>query len=55
VPLHIFAIPVLWSLIGGTAAWFLGVTEDLALPVAGLGGLVLALWKRRSRYLQATS
>jgi hypothetical protein len=54
-PLHLFAIPVLWSLIGGTAAWFLGVTEDLALPVAGLGGLVLALWKRRSCYLQATS
>jgi hypothetical protein len=54
-PVHLFAIPVLWSLIGGTAAWFLGVTEDLALPVAGLGGLVLALWKRRSRYLQATS
>jgi hypothetical protein len=47
VPLHLVAIPVLWSLIGGTAAWFLGVTEDLALPVAGLGGLALIVWKNR--------
>lgn len=46
-PLHLVAIPVLWSLIGGTAAWFLGVTEDLALPVAGLGGLALILAKNR--------
>lgn len=47
VPLYLVAIPVLWSLIGGTAAWFLGVTEDLALPVAGLGGLALILAKNR--------
>jgi uncharacterized protein DUF6064 len=46
-PLHLVAIPVLWSLIGGTAAWFLGVTEDLALPVAGVGGLALILAKNR--------
>jgi hypothetical protein len=48
-PLHLVAIPVLWSLIGGTAAWFLGVTEDLALPVAGLGGLALIFIKNRRR------
>jgi hypothetical protein len=48
-PLHLVAIPVLWSLIGGTAAWFLDVTEDLALPVAGLGGLALILLKNRGR------
>lgn len=47
-PLHLAAIPVLWSLVGGTAAWFLGVTEDLALPVAGLGGLALILVKNSS-------
>ena len=46
-PVHLAVIPVLWSLVGGTAAWFLGVTEDLALPVAGLGGLALILWKNR--------
>ena len=56
-PLHLVAIPVLWSLIGGTAAWFLGVIEDLALPVAGLGGLALVLWRNRRRagYRHATS
>ncbi len=47
-PLHLAVIPVLWSLVGGTAAWFLDVTEDLALPVAGLGGLALILWKNRT-------
>ena len=47
VPLYLAIVPVLWSLIGGTAAWFLGVTEDLALPVAGLGGLALILAKNR--------
>ncbi|HEY7611262.1 MAG TPA: DUF6064 family protein [Alphaproteobacteria bacterium] len=53
LPLHLLAIPVLWSLIGGTAAWFLGVTEDLALPVAGLGGLALALWQGRRALVPA--
>jgi hypothetical protein len=48
-PLHLVAIPVLWSLIGGIAAWFLGVTEDLALPVAGIGGLSLIFIKNRRR------
>lgn len=48
-PLYLAIIPVLWSLVGGTAAWFLGVTEDLALPVAGLGGLALVFIKNRRR------
>ena len=46
-PLRPVAIPVLWSLVGGTAAWLLEVPEDLALPLAGLGGLGLILWKNR--------
>ncbi len=46
-PLYLVVIPVLWSLIGGTAAWFLGVTEDFALPIAGLGGLALIIAKNR--------
>ncbi len=56
-PLYLVIIPVLWSLIGGAAAWFLGVIEDLALPVAGLGGLALVLWRNRRRagYRHATS
>jgi hypothetical protein len=52
-PLHVVAIPVLWSIIGGTAAWFLGVTEDMALPVVGLSGLALILMKNRRALLKA--
>jgi hypothetical protein len=47
VPRHLLIIPVLWALLGGTAAWLLNVPEDLALPLAGLGGLWLILWKSR--------
>ena len=46
-PLHLVAIPVLWSLVGGAAAWLLAVPEDLALLLAGLCGLGLVLWKNR--------
>ncbi|MGH6947659.1 MAG: DUF6064 family protein [Kiloniellales bacterium] len=45
VPLHLLAIPLLWSLIGGASAFLLGVPEDIVLPVAGLGSLLLALLK----------
>jgi hypothetical protein len=29
-------IPVIWSVIGGSAAFLLGVSADYALPVAGI-------------------
>ncbi|MEX1205769.1 MAG: DUF6064 family protein, partial [Dongiaceae bacterium] len=48
-PLRLALIPVLWSLVGGTAAWLLEVPEDFALPLVGLGGLGLILWKNRRR------
>ncbi|MDH3701575.1 MAG: DUF6064 family protein [Alphaproteobacteria bacterium] len=47
VPLSLLAIPVLWSLVGGSASWLLGVPEDIALPVAGIAGLGMAIWKNR--------
>lgn len=47
LPLHLLVIPVLWSLIGGSAAWFLDVPEDLALPLAAFAGTGLAVWKNR--------
>jgi hypothetical protein len=47
VPLHLTVIPVLWCLIGGTAAWLLNVPEDLALLLAGVSGMALVLWKNR--------
>jgi hypothetical protein len=34
VPRLVFAVPVLWALVGSTAAWKLGVLEDLGLLLA---------------------
>ncbi len=48
-PLHLVVIPVLWSLIGGAAAWLLNAPEDFALPLAGVGGLCLILWKNQQQ------
>ncbi len=43
-PRHLLAIPLLWAAIGGTAAFALGVTQDLGLLAAGLCSLLL--WRR---------
>ena len=48
-PLHLALIPLLWSLIGGATAWLLGAPEGLALPLAGVGGVALILWKNRQQ------
>ncbi|MCZ7658184.1 MAG: DUF6064 family protein [Xanthobacteraceae bacterium] len=47
MPRHLAIVPLVWSLIGGTAAFFLGVPEDLALPVAALIAIVLMLLRGR--------
>ena len=47
VPLHLLIVPVLWSIVGGSAAWVLGVPQDLALPVAAVLTIVLAIGKNR--------
>jgi hypothetical protein len=46
-PLHLAVIPLLWTLIAGATAWALIIPQDLALPVAGLAGFTLILWKSR--------
>ncbi|MCC7017015.1 MAG: hypothetical protein IT564_07410 [Rhodospirillales bacterium] len=46
-PWRLAAIPLAWSLVGGSAVWLLGVPEDLALPLAGLAAFGLALRKTR--------
>jgi hypothetical protein len=43
MPWALWLVPLLWSLIGGTAAWLLGVPEDLGLWIAGLAAVVLIL------------
>ena len=45
VPKYILIIPLLWALIGMSAAINLGIWEDLGLIVAGLFGVIL-LWIR---------
>jgi hypothetical protein len=45
VPRLLLVIPLIWAIIGMTAAMQLGVYQDLGLPVAGATALVL-LWRR---------
>jgi hypothetical protein len=42
-PRSAWVVPLLWSAVGVQAAWWLGVTPDLALGVAALLGLVLMM------------
>lgn len=44
VPRWAFVVPVLWAAIGSSAAFLLGVTQDLALLVAGALGIIALLW-----------
>jgi hypothetical protein len=46
-PIHLTVIPLLWSVIGGSAAWLLAVPEDASLPVAAVIACVLIVWKNR--------
>lgn len=45
---RLLVIPFLWSLLGAFAATRLGVAEDYSLLVAGIGTLVLVIWRDRS-------
>ncbi len=47
VPHPVLVVPVLWSVIGGMAAWQLDIVEDLVLLPAGVSALCLILWKNR--------
>ena len=40
-PRYALVIPIIWSAIGGSAAFILGVPQDLGLAVAGISGVVL--------------
>lgn len=46
-PLYLAIIPLLWGLVAGASAWLLGLSQDLVLPLAGIGGLGLIVWKNR--------
>jgi hypothetical protein len=46
-PRYVLVVPIAWALIGGQAAFLLGVPEDLGLLLAGLAGLWLAFGRPR--------
>jgi hypothetical protein len=46
-PFALAAIPVLWSLIGGSAVFLLGIPEDISLLAAGVLSAGLLVWKAR--------
>jgi hypothetical protein len=49
VPVALYAIPFLWSLLGASAATQLGIREDWGLAVAGVAGTALLVAARRRR------
>lgn len=48
-PVHLVIIPLLWSLIAGTAGWSLGMPLAALLPFVGLGAFALIVWSNRAR------
>jgi hypothetical protein len=40
VPRAVFAVPILWAVVGSSAAWLLGIYADLALAVAAMALVV---------------
>lgn len=46
VPRAVLVVPLLWAAVGSTAAFTLGVYQDLGLLVAGVVGLVMLAWPR---------
>lgn len=52
-PWHLAVIPLLWSAVGGSAAFLLDMPEDISLPAAGALTFVLIL--RRNRHACAAA
>jgi hypothetical protein len=48
VPIHLAIVPALWTIIGASAAFFLGVPEDLTLLLAGAVTLAMIVAKNRA-------
>lgn len=48
-PLHLLAVPALWSAVAGITGWMLGTPERLLLPAAAVAALALALTARLGR------
>lgn len=51
VPLYILPVPAIWSLLGFSAAFLLGIREDIGLLIAGVVGSVLLMsFRTRQSY-----
>lgn len=48
LPVGLIVIPVIWSLIGFTAALKLGIYEDTGLLIAGIVTVILAFYRRKN-------
>lgn len=49
IPTRLLVVPVLWSLVGGSAAVLLGIPQDWMLPAAGLAAVLAVLKGRHGR------
>jgi hypothetical protein len=49
IPWAVLVVPALWSVVGMSAVRYFGVIEDAMLPLAGVLGGALVLWKGRGR------
>lgn len=49
VPRWLLVVPLLWSLIGGSAAFLLGIPQDWLLPVSGVAAALVAMRNRASK------
>ena len=47
LPLHLLLIPSIWAVVGGSAAAFLGIGEDIGLIVSGLISVSITLLRSR--------
>ena len=50
VPVYLLIVPFLWSLLGPSAAWSLGIIEDVGLLIAGVCGTVLVFVRNRQKW-----
>ena len=48
-PLHLMAIPLIWTVLHGAAAWELVLPAELVAPLLGAAAFGLALWRRAGR------
>ncbi len=55
MPVHLLILPLLWSIIGFTAAFTLTIYEDIGLLVAGLTAFILLLIINKKYSAEETS